>query len=80
MKFGIRIPNFKSRVTSRLSWKRAVRHRLGLKAPRGFGWFTNPKKALYNRIYNRTSVGCVTLPAILICTGVGVIAVVLMAF
>jgi hypothetical protein len=66
MKFGIRKPNFKSRVTSRISWKRAVRHRLGLKAPRGFGWFTNPKKALYNRIYNRTSVGCVTLPAILI--------------
>jgi hypothetical protein len=31
---------------------------MGLKAPRGFGWLTNPKKAAYNRIYNRTSRGC----------------------
>jgi hypothetical protein len=29
-----------------------------LKAPRGYGWLTNPKKAAYNRIYNRTSRGC----------------------
>jgi len=29
---------------------------LGLKAPRGFGILTNPKKALYNKIYNKTSV------------------------
>ena len=28
----------------------------GLKAPRGYGWLTNPKKAAYNRVYNRTSV------------------------
>ena len=28
---------------------------LGLKAPRGYGWLTNPKKAAYNRVYNRTS-------------------------
>jgi len=31
---------------------------MGLKAPRGYGWLTNPKKAAYNRIYNRTSRGC----------------------
>lgn len=24
--------------------------------PRGYGWLTNPKKAMYNRIYNRTSI------------------------
>jgi len=37
----------------------------GLKAPRGMGWLANPKKALYNRVYNRTSKGCmVTLIAI----------------
>lgn len=23
--------------------------------PRGWGWLTDPKKALYNRVYNRTS-------------------------
>jgi hypothetical protein len=34
-----------------------VRHSLGVKAPRGYGWITNPKKAAYNRVYNRTTVG-----------------------
>ena len=34
-----------------------VRHNLGMKAPRGYGWLTNPKKAAYNRVYNRTTVG-----------------------
>ena len=58
MKFGLRIPSLTKRIAARLSWKRYVRHSLGLKAPRGWGWLTNPKKALYNRIYNRTSVGC----------------------
>jgi len=36
-----------------------VRHNLGLKAPRGRGWLTHPKRAAYNRIYNSTSFGCV---------------------
>ena len=56
MKFGIRIPSFKKRLTARLSVKRYVRHNMGLKMPRGYGWLTNPKKAMYNRIYNRTSI------------------------
>jgi len=34
-----------------------VRHSLGLKAPRGVGFFTNPKQAVYNRVYNRTTIG-----------------------
>jgi hypothetical protein len=34
-----------------------VRHNLGVKAPRGYGWLTNPRKAAYNRVYNRTSIG-----------------------
>lgn len=66
MKIGFRIPSLKKRIAARTSWKRMVRHNLGLKAPRGFGWFTNPKKALYNRVYNRTTVGCGTLPLIAI--------------
>jgi len=61
MKFGFRIPSVKKRIAARTSPKRMIRHNLGLKAPKGFGWLTNPKKALYNRIYNRTSVGCGTL-------------------
>jgi hypothetical protein len=58
MKFGFRRPSIKKRIAARTSWKRVVRHSLGLKAPRGWGWLTNPKKAAYNRVYNRTSVGC----------------------
>jgi hypothetical protein len=58
MKFGFRIPSLGKRIAARTSLKRAVRHNLGLKAPRGFGWLTNPKKALYNKVYNKTSTGC----------------------
>jgi hypothetical protein len=39
-----------------MSWKRIVRNQIGLKAPRGWGWLTNPSKAAYNRIYNRTTI------------------------
>ena len=56
MKFGIRKPSIKRRIAARTSWKRAVRHRMGLKAPKGWGWLTNPKKAAYNRVYNRTTI------------------------
>ena len=56
MKFGIRVPSLKRRFSARTSWKRIVRHRIGLKAPRGLGFITNPKRVLYNRIYNRTSM------------------------
>jgi hypothetical protein len=31
----------------------SLRHRLGLKAPRGHGWPTDPKEAAYNRLYQR---------------------------
>ena len=56
MKIGIRIPSLTKRIAARTSWKRVVRHNLGLKAPRGWGWLTNPRKAAYNRIYNRTTI------------------------
>lgn len=58
MKFRFRIPSLAKRIASRLSVKRYVRHSLGLKAPRGWGWLTNPRRALYNRIYTRTTRGC----------------------
>jgi hypothetical protein len=58
MKFGFRIPSLTKRIAARTSVKRIIRHNLGLKAPRGIGWLTNPKKAAYNRVYNRTSRGC----------------------
>lgn len=58
MKFGFRIPSLRKRIAARTSLKRIVRHSLGLKAPRGWGWLTNPRRALYNRMYYRTTVGC----------------------
>jgi hypothetical protein len=57
MKWGFRKPSIRKRVAARLSWKRYVRNSLGLKAPRGWGWLTNPHKALYNRVYRRTTFG-----------------------
>jgi hypothetical protein len=56
MKFGIRKPSIRKSIAARTSVKRIVRQSLGHKAPRGYGWLTNPKKAAYNRVYNRTSV------------------------
>lgn len=56
MKFGIRQPSIRKSIAARTSWKRFVRHNLGLKAPRGYGWITDPKRAAYNRVYARTTV------------------------
>jgi hypothetical protein len=55
MKFGPRRPSLKRSLAARLSVKRRIKNKLGLRAPRGYGWITNPKKAAYNRVYNRTS-------------------------
>jgi hypothetical protein len=57
MKFGFRVPSLRKRIAARTSVKRFVRHNLGVKAPRGWGWITNPRKALYNRVYRRTTFG-----------------------
>ena len=57
MAFGLRVPSLKKRIAARTSPARWVRHSLGVKAPRGWGWLTNPRKAAYNRVYNRTTFG-----------------------
>lgn len=57
MRFGYRRPSLKKRISARTSVKRMVRHNLGFKVPRGMGFLTNPKKALYNSIYHRTTFG-----------------------
>jgi hypothetical protein len=57
MRFGFRRPSITKRIAARTSVKRYIRHSLGLKAPQGWGWLTNPKRAAYNRIYNRTTFG-----------------------
>ena len=56
MKLGVRTPSLKRRISARTSWKRAVRHRAGVKMPRGMGIVTNPKKAVYNKVYNKTTI------------------------
>lgn len=59
MKFGIRKPSVKRRIKARTtgrakrSVKRAVNPVYGKK---GMGWVNNPKKAAYNKVYNKTTV------------------------
>ena len=76
MRFGFRRPSIMKRIAARTSWKRLVRHSLGLKAPRGWGWLTNPRRAAYNGIYNRTTAGC---GAVLVVLGAAVAALALAA-
>jgi hypothetical protein len=74
VRIGFRIPSLRKRLSARTSLKRYVRHSLGFKAPRGWGWLTNPRKAAYNRVYNRTTRGCLV---VVVWCGVGTIGVVL---
>lgn len=58
MKFGLRTPSlkrsFKARTTGRAkrALKRALIPGYGKK---GMGWIRDPKKAAYNKIYNKTT-------------------------
>ena len=61
VRFGFRIPSLRKRISARTSLKRYARNNLGLKVPRGWGWITNPKKAAYNRVYNRTTRRCLVV-------------------
>jgi hypothetical protein len=74
MKFGFRIPSITKRIAARTSVKRIVQNELGLKAPRGYGWITNPKKFVYNKVYNKTTVssGCVLTLLVLIAIPLGI--------
>ncbi len=64
MKIGIRKPSLKrslkARTTGKLkrSVKKSVIPGYGKK---GSGWIKNPKKAAYNKVYNKTSFGLRTL-------------------
>jgi hypothetical protein len=61
MKFGLRTPSLRRSLSARTSLKRVVRHSLGLKPPRGLGWFANPRRAAYNRVYSRTTFSLTSL-------------------
>ncbi len=58
MKFGIRTPSLKRSLKARTTGraKRSVKKTLipGY-GKKGMGWVKNPKKAMYNKIYNKTS-------------------------
>ena len=75
MKFGFRIPSITKRIAARTSVKRIVQNELGLKAPRGYGWITNPKKFVYNKVYNKTTVGsgCMLTLLVLIAVPLGIL-------
>lgn len=55
MKFGPRRPSFRKSFAARTSPKRIIKAKLGLHVPRGYGWLTNPRRAAYSRVYNRTT-------------------------
>lgn len=69
MKFGFRTPSLKKRIAARTSPKRLIQNSLGLKAPKGMGWLTNPQKAAYNKVYNKTTKGCLSVLVIPIILG-----------
>ncbi len=58
MKFGMRTPSIKKSIKARTTGKvkraakKAVIPGYGKK---GSGWIKNPKKAAYNKVYNKTS-------------------------
>lgn len=52
MKFGIRKPSWRKSLAARTSIKRRLMPRM----PRGYGFLRSPKKAMYNKVYNKTSV------------------------
>lgn len=58
MKFGLRTPSLKRSLKARTTGraKRAVKKALipGY-GKKGKGWINNPKKAAYNKVYNKTS-------------------------
>ncbi len=58
MKIGLRKPSlkksFKARTTGKV--KRKVKKTVNpLYGKKGMGWIRSPKKAVYNKVYNKTS-------------------------
>ena len=60
MKVGVRKPSLKKSISARTTGraKRAVKRSINpLYGKKGMGYINNPKKAVYNKIYNKTTVG-----------------------
>ncbi len=59
MKMGYRTPNFKKSIKARTTgkMKRAVKKSVNpLYGKKGMGYINDPKKAVYNKIYNKTTI------------------------
>lgn len=59
MKIGVRKINLKNRIKGRTTskWKRQAKKAfIPYYGKKGMGWIKNPKKAAYNKIYNKTTV------------------------
>lgn len=60
MKIGVRKPSIKKSIKARTTGKakRAVKSAVNpLYGKKGMGWINDPKKAAYNKVYNKTSLG-----------------------
>lgn len=58
MKFGIRKPNIKKSIRARTAGrvKRKLKSSVNpLYGKKGMGWIRDPKKAVYNKVYNKTT-------------------------
>ena len=56
MKIGVRKINLKNRIKGRTTskWKRQAKKTfIPYYGKKGTGWIKNPKKAMYNKVYNK---------------------------
>lgn len=60
MKVGFRKPTLKKSLKARTTtkWKRQAKKAIiSGYGKKGSGWFKNPKKAAYNKVYHKTTFG-----------------------
>lgn len=60
MKIGFRKPSIKKSIKARTTGriKRSIKRTVNpLYGKKGMGWVKNPKKAMYNKVYNKTTFG-----------------------
>ncbi|HCL03897.1 MAG TPA: hypothetical protein DHW61_16070 [Lachnoclostridium phytofermentans] len=64
MKFGVRKPSYKKSFKARTTGKAKRKLKKSLipgYGKKGTGWIMNPKKAAYNKVYNKTSISLSSL-------------------
>lgn len=76
MKIGYRKPNMKKRIKSRTTAKakRAVKKAVvPTYGKKGTGIYKNPKKAVYNKVYNKTTKSGCLIPLLFIASFLGIL-------